>query len=498
MRSIHRYVALACILLLAFVVRFRSIDRFETGYDELFSVLEANGYDLSSMQEHVPFTKAQLDLKDNLDGVRKACIASDGGNGILYVLLLHGWTELFGNSNLSARSFSLICGMLVVLLLYTTVRQMLKDDVTALVVAGLGALAPLLVDYSQEARGYMLGTIFVLLATGAFLKLIESARPSARHAIIYGLFAGLSLLVHYACAYILIAHAAYALIWIRTLDHWRTLIGAVLVCAVPVMVWLAFGGSEGFSNMAEHNDTYRSTIEANPAYTEYYRAPTLLHLAQDLLVQFLWLGGNALQFTGPPLRILALSLVIPLLLIAGTWKFREPVRSGRNLGFLALLSLSGSCYALVTSALAGHTFGMRYYYTMFSAPFVLVLLGLGIVHWYRAGPRWARPTGMVLLLGQVGIMFTSVIGFHENGYRGNSSPQRVAPAAAAIDRIIANTPKGRFFLVHGSDRDALAMDLHLGASSLRIWQEIDGRSPFATVLLGERDGAAHVLFKLPR
>lgn len=498
MRSIHRNVTLACILLLAFVARYRSIDRFETGYDELFSVLEANGYDLSSMQEHVPFTKAQLDLHDDLDGARKACIASDGGNGILYVLLLHAWTELLGNSNLSVRSFSLTCGLLVVLLLYTTTRQMIKDDMTALVVAGLGALAPLLVDYSQEARGYMLSTLFVLLATRAFLKLIETARPNVRQAITYGLLAGLSILTHYSSVYVLLAHATYALLWVRTWGQWRTLIGAGAICAVPVLLWLSLGGLEGLTVMADHNQEYRDMLAANPDYHEYFRASTPQHLAQDTLVQFLWLGGNALQFIGPPLRILMLSLVIPCLLIAGAWKFREPAGSDRSLMFLVFLSLSGPCYALLTSALAGHTFGMRYYYMMFSAPFILVLLGLGTVHWLRAGSRLTRSVGTILLALQLGIMLVSVNGFHVNGYRGNSSPQKVAPAARMIDQIVANAPPDRFLLIHQSDREALALNLHLGASSAQIVQRIDGRSPYATVLVGERNGIAHLLFKLSR
>lgn len=493
---LHRRIALGCILLLAFAARYTAIDKFGTGFDELFSVLEANGYDLSSLHQQATFTKAELDAHDNIAGVRQACIASDGGNGILYLLALHGWTELFGNSNLAIRSFSLVAGLVVVVLLHALARRLFRDEATALLIAALGALAPLLVDYSQEARGYMLGTALVLLATGTFIRMQEEGRPTTRHALAYGLLAGSALLVHYAAVYILLAHAVQALLWTRTAIHWRRLVLAGAVCAAMVCTWMLLGGREGLAAMAEHNRLYTEIIAADPGYDTFFRKATPEHLAQDTFVQLLWLCGNALQTGGPQLRILALALVVPGLLIAGMRAFGSDTHDKRLPWALAILALSGTGYALATSLLAGHTFGMRYYYAMFSGPFALMLIGGGAMRWLRDGRIGVRAAGVVLLALQAAIMGLSVLGFYAHGYRGNYVAETVAPAAERIEDIIAEAPQERYLLVHATDRDALALNLHLGDRGVHIPQQMDARSPYRTVLLGERGGEARVLFTL--
>lgn len=485
---------LALVAALAFAVRFHAIDRFATGYDELFSALEANGLFPALIGPETAFTGADLTAHDSWRGAARACVATDGGNGILYILGLHAWTEAFGNSNLAIRLFSLCCGLVVVLLTYRLALELNGDGTAALFAAGLAALAPMLVDYSQEARGYMLGTALTLQATRLYLRISRSADASVPTLGRYGLLAGLALLVHYYAAYILAAHAAHAMLRHRP----RRWLGwgavAVPLAAACVGAWMLLGGWEGLGNMARHQASYAALLTANPDYDTYYRSATPLHLAQELFVQLLWLSGNSLLNLGPSLRVVALLLAVPAGLLAGLrW---AAAKRGDGVLLLILLTAAGPAYTLLLSALSGHTFGMRYYYVMFSAPPVLMLLARGALGWLRAAGALQRLTGGVLLACLVAVMALSVSTFYRFGYRGNNQPEQVAPMAKAVDALAAVAPQARIALVHATDRDAIAFNLHLGPHAARVPQVIDGLSPQRHAVIATLGGEPRVVLRL--
>lgn len=491
----HRTTALlAIVLVLAFTVRFRAIDRFATGYDELFSVLEANGLYPNLVKPNTTFTNAQLNTYDTWRGASQACIATDGGNGIAYILMLHGWTEAFGNSNLSIRFFSLCCGLFVVLLVYRLCRELTGHAGIALLSAALTAITPMLVDYSQEARAYMLAAALLLQATRVYHR-VQQASPAPTHdLLVYGLLSGLALLAHYYAVYALAAHALHAVwchpgrAWIRWGAH------AVPVAAACLAAWLLLGGWEGLSNMGEHHASYVRVLKANPSYQIYYRSSTPLHLTQDLVVQAMWLGGNGLSNLGPSLRIMGLLLVLPLGLLLGIrW---APAEARRELRMIILLALAGPAYCIVSSAVAGHTFGMRYYYALFSVPFAAMLLAIGAWGWVTATDRWRNTLGSALLAGLIAVMAASVIGFYRHGYRGNDQPEALTPFASAVDATAAAIPDAKLLIVHGSDRDAIAFNLHLGPHAHHVRQVVDNRSPQRHAVLASVGGSPRVVLRL--
>ncbi len=485
---------LTLLVALAFAVRFHAIDRFATGYDELFSALEANGLFPALIGPGTAFTGADLSAHDSWRGAARACVATDGGNGILYILALHAWTETFGNSNLAIRLFSLCCGLVVVLLTHRLALELNGDGTAALLAAGLAAMAPLLVDYSQEARGYMLGTALTLEATRLYLRISRSADASVSALARYGLVAGMALLVHYYAAYILVAHAAHAVLrhaprrWLG----WGAV--AVPIAAACMGAWMLLGGWEGLGNMARHQASYAALLVANPEYDTYYRAATPLHLAQELFVQFLWLSGNSLLNLGPSLRVVALLLAVPAGLLAGLrW---AAAKQGDGALLLALLAIAGPAYTLLLSALSGHTFGMRYYYVMFSAPAAVMLLARGALGWLRAARAPQRLMGGTLLACLVAVMALSISTFYRFGYRGNNQPEQVAPLALAVDALAAAAPHARIGLVHATDRDAIAFNLHLGPDAAGVPQVIDGLSPQRHAVIATLGGEPRVVLRL--
>lgn len=91
-----------------------------------------------------------------------------------YYLLLHWWQALVGPTLNHGLEFlfawpSLVCGVLIVALLFALGRRLL-DPTTAVIGLWLAALNPFHIWYSQEVRMYTLGALLGLLALWAVIK----------------------------------------------------------------------------------------------------------------------------------------------------------------------------------------------------------------------------------------------------------------------------------------------------------------------------------------
>jgi len=120
----------------------------------------------------------------------------------LYYWLLKIWVALFGSGEVGLRSLSAALGVGVVWLTWAIGRRLFGGRV-ALLAAGLAALSPLLVYYSQEARMYMLLTF--LSGLTALLAVEFWAAPRRRLAVVYALTVAAGLYTHYAYPVVLAA-----------------------------------------------------------------------------------------------------------------------------------------------------------------------------------------------------------------------------------------------------------------------------------------------------
>jgi 4-amino-4-deoxy-L-arabinose transferase-like glycosyltransferase len=74
----------------------------------------------------------------------------------LYYLIVHFWTQIFGDSEAALRSFSAVCSLLTLLLGIGIARRMLRNPAAVVAAAWLMALSFLQVWYAREARAYAL------------------------------------------------------------------------------------------------------------------------------------------------------------------------------------------------------------------------------------------------------------------------------------------------------------------------------------------------------
>jgi hypothetical protein len=127
----------------------------------------------------------------------------------LYYLLAWGWGHVFGFGEVGLRSLSALVGTLLIPVAYAAGTR-LAGRRAGVVAAGLVAVHPLLVWFSQEARAYALVALLAALSLVGFLAVLE--RPDGRAWAAWAVPAALALATHYYAGFLVLAEAAW-LIW---------------------------------------------------------------------------------------------------------------------------------------------------------------------------------------------------------------------------------------------------------------------------------------------
>ncbi|HYV86294.1 MAG TPA: glycosyltransferase family 39 protein [Patescibacteria group bacterium] len=131
---------------------------------------------------------------------------------------------------------SALAGTLSVPVLYAVARRV-APPATALTAAGLLAINPMAVWYSQEAGAYALVMLCGLVATWCLLRLLEGAGPGT--ALGYALAAGAGFGLHYYFLFLPMAHAPFALRdALASPARRRTWIAAAILAALAIGAWL--------------------------------------------------------------------------------------------------------------------------------------------------------------------------------------------------------------------------------------------------------------------
>ncbi|MBV9120072.1 MAG: glycosyltransferase family 39 protein, partial [Chloroflexi bacterium] len=156
------------------------------------------------------------------------------GHPPLSFYLLHGWMLAGGNSELSARLFSVSFGIAGVAVAYVLGKR-LAGPRPGLVAAALVALAPDLVYHDRLIRMYGGLGFFALLTTYLLVRL---KRPSRAMYAAYAAATFVAVLNHYYAILLTIAQALWWLLARRgAWREWLAVYGGVSIAYAP---WLAF------------------------------------------------------------------------------------------------------------------------------------------------------------------------------------------------------------------------------------------------------------------
>ncbi|MCB0254063.1 MAG: glycosyltransferase family 39 protein [Anaerolineae bacterium] len=168
----------------------------------------------------------------------------------LYYALLGGWSQLFGLAPVALRFFSVAVGVVAIPLIYAAGRT-LDGRRTGLLAAGLLAINPLHIFYSQEVRMYGLVVVWSILALLAAAHWLGFDGPGDRRSgwlVVYVAAVTLALYTQYYAGFLAagLALAGLLAIW-RRRDGWRDgwrdaliWLGAQAVAALLYLPWLLY------------------------------------------------------------------------------------------------------------------------------------------------------------------------------------------------------------------------------------------------------------------
>jgi mannosyltransferase len=215
---------LGLIILSGMLLRFTALNRQSLWFDEVDVVV-----------------RAQQPLPD----VLRTFVAA-GENGPLYNILLALWIRIAGISEIAVRFPSAVAGTLAIPLLYLLARRIAGLQV-GLVAAGLLAISPYHVWYSQEAKMY---TLVVLLGLASTYALVEALLRNERWWwVAYGVVTTLMFYTHVATVLVFAAQTLYVIAahrrWRGRERRWLAVAAFLTVPYLPIAAWAmrVIGGS---------------------------------------------------------------------------------------------------------------------------------------------------------------------------------------------------------------------------------------------------------------
>jgi len=167
----------------------------------------------------------------------------------LYYALAWPWTQVTGTGEVGLRSVSALAGVATVPVAFALGAQ-LSGRRAGIVAAALVAVNPMLVWYSQEARGYALFVLLTALSLLYFLRALDQGRR--RDFIAWGIASALALATHYFAAFPIAAEA----IWLlrrrgrAAVPGLGIVAGAGLLLAPLAIHQMSFAHAEWISNFS--------------------------------------------------------------------------------------------------------------------------------------------------------------------------------------------------------------------------------------------------------
>jgi mannosyltransferase len=156
-----------------------------------------------------------------------------GHNGPLYYAILHFWIGLVGDSEFSARFFSLTCGVLAIPLIFK-LGQWWTGRGGSLLAALLCATSPYLIWYSQEAKMYALLFLLSMLSTHVYLLALNRNRMYLW--LSYLVTVALSMYVHLLAVLIIPFHVLLFLVtWPRYRASLKPWLVTFVILALPYL-----------------------------------------------------------------------------------------------------------------------------------------------------------------------------------------------------------------------------------------------------------------------
>ena len=370
------------------------------------------------LDEATSITQAQMPLGKLLDSLRTTDVHPPLHHLMLWVL-----AHTLGTSELVMRTPSIIAGAILVPVLYALGRE-LYDERAGLLAGAMGAFAPFLVWYSQEARMYGLFMLFAALAMLGQLRAIR--RNERRDWALYGVATALLIWTQYfSFLFTLTQQAIFlAVAWrahragASIKPYMRNWIGASALIAVALLPLASFAHDQFAANQASgrgfNSPQQAGHVDAGHARPGVYSA----------LTNVLWavVGYHSDKVMASLTALWPLAMLGALMLLGRRTQLRSR--------YVLACALAPALAMMVIGFAKPFLFEVRYFAA--TAPLLLVLLA-------RAATGWARGTAATLAIG---IVLVGGMGVAAADQQLNGSNPRVYDFEGAVGEVKAEARRG--------------------------------------------------------
>lgn len=402
-------IILIIIILLGLVIRIKSLGSFSIWGDEQTTILVSNGYKSVDINENL-FSQLDYHKHNDVGGVIQSTI-NDNGNSLFYNISLHTWLKLFGNSDISARSFSLLSGMLLVLLSILIIDNIFKDKKLTILIAIILAVHPLLLEYSVEARSYSYATIWCVISSFALYKIAKTNKNIGLYSCLYFVSTTAALFSHYLTLPIFIAQFVIFVLNVRVIKRWGFFILPGALTLALFIFWVIGPGNSAFETMNDQNENYSALAQEYTAGDNTFAIPSSFkNVSAGIVQQQLQIFGFSFQNFGFQLREIIVFLIIPFLLIFKLKPWNKNSKNYTTVRIILIALVIQIIFSIFLAIKAGHTISMQPLYGIFLVPIVALLTSIGIKTIFTKN-RLLGVTAMVFIPL---LMLISSIPFHLN------------------------------------------------------------------------------------
>lgn len=406
-------VFIIVLVALATLIRLHDIDKNGLTLNETVTLCTANGIaargngSITILTEiDSSFTRQDIRKFKTYSNVVEATV-QNGGNSLVYNVLLSWWTKLFGNTNTSIRLISLLFGVFTVLLGYYFCRQLFNHQ-TAIIAGILLCVHPVLVEYGQLARAYVPATFFVLASTYSLYQVTVAMRHVWLHIPLYILCVTLSILYHYQTIFIFIAHI---LLVVFFRGHRRALIeyAIMLVCSLGLLaIWMYNGGFDGMKIMAETDSLWNH--HSGPV-SELKDTHSIKSIFYNTAHNWMKIFGNKYYDLGVSRWAILSLLLVPFTILFFVFRKIRKSEYFRPVMFLTFPVVIQTFAAIAVGLRSGriHAYDIRY--ATWVMPIACLLLAFGIARMMNEKHDWIRKMGFAF--GAVTLLVMVLSGYPE-------------------------------------------------------------------------------------
>lgn len=349
------YLVLGFIIVAGSIIRLTGLNRQGLWFDEIDVVV-----------------RAQRPLGEILD-----TFTATGENGPVYNLFLWFWVRIAGISEIAVRFPSAIAGALAIPLIYLLGRRV-AGRTSGLVAAGLLAVNPYHVWYSQEAKMYAFVVVLAILSSLALVEALN--RNTWTHWIAYIAVTTLMFYTHVTTVLVFVAQVLFVIAtfgsWKHRWRRWLVAVAALTLPYVPIAIWatqVVGGGAR----------TWQPEV-------------TLWEAVRTVGIKFAVNRSEIVIEERSALLFAALALIGASALVIR----RRLNESGALLLTLTVVPVLG----IYLVSLRNSVFSDRY--VIMALPAYLILVAAGLVVLWRS--RWLWPVGVIAMILITGYAWATV------------------------------------------------------------------------------------------